>query len=70
MAKLTESVVETATLEWLGDLGYEFFSGLAIAPGEPAVSSVSEILLIMSLIVFVFFRFAFPVPSHQDADFK
>ena len=36
MAKLTESVVETATLEWLGDLGYEVFSGLAIAQGEPA----------------------------------
>ena len=36
MAKLTESVVETATLEWLGDLGYEVFSRLAIAPGEPA----------------------------------
>ena len=25
MAKLTESVVETATLEWLGDLGYDVF---------------------------------------------
>ena len=36
MAKLTESVVETATIEWLGDLGYEVFSRLAIAPGEPA----------------------------------
>lgn len=36
MAKLTESVVEQAALDWLGGLGYEVLSGLAIAPGEPA----------------------------------
>jgi hypothetical protein len=34
--KLTESVVEDAALDWLGGLGYEVLSGLAIAPGEPA----------------------------------
>ena len=36
MAKLTESVVEEAALDWLKELGYEVLSGLAIAPGEPA----------------------------------
>ena len=30
------SVVEQAALDWLGGLGYEMLSGLAIAPGEPA----------------------------------
>ena len=35
MAKLTESVVEEAALEWLGGIGYEVLSGLVIAPGEP-----------------------------------
>jgi len=34
--RLTESVVEKAALDWLGGLGYEVFSGLVIAPGEPA----------------------------------
>jgi type I restriction enzyme R subunit len=29
-------VVEQAALDWLGGLGYEVLSGLAIAPGEPA----------------------------------
>ena len=36
LAKLTESVVEDAALDWLKGLGYEVLSGLAIAPGEPA----------------------------------
>ena len=36
MAKISESVVEDAALDWLGGLGYEVLSGLAIAPGEPA----------------------------------
>jgi type I restriction enzyme R subunit len=36
VAKLTESVVEQAALDWLHGLGYEILSGLAIAPGEPA----------------------------------
>jgi type I restriction enzyme, R subunit len=36
MAKIVESVVEQAALDWLGSLGYEVLSGLAIAPGEPA----------------------------------
>ncbi len=35
-SRLTESVVEDAALDWLGGLGYEVLSGLAIAPGEPA----------------------------------
>jgi hypothetical protein len=34
--KLNESIVEQAALDWLGSLGYEVLSGLAIAPGEPA----------------------------------
>src|SRR6266404_1998279 len=34
--KLTESVVEDVALDWLGGLGYEVLSRLAIAPGEPA----------------------------------
>lgn len=34
MSLLTESIVEDAALEWLGVLGYEILSGLAIAPGE------------------------------------
>jgi len=36
VAKLTESVVEDAALDWLREQGYEILSGLAIAPGEPA----------------------------------
>ena len=36
MAKMVESVVEDAALDWLRGLGYEILSGLAIAPGEPA----------------------------------
>src|SRR4051812_13081828 len=32
---ITESIVEEATLDWLGGLGYEILSGPAIAPGEP-----------------------------------
>ena len=35
-ARLTESVVEDTALEWLGGLGYEVLSGLAIALGEPS----------------------------------
>jgi hypothetical protein len=34
--KLTESIVETAALDWLKGLGCEVLSGLVIAPGEPA----------------------------------
>ena len=33
---INEAIVEQAALEWLGGLGYEVLSGLAIAPGEPA----------------------------------
>jgi type I restriction enzyme, R subunit len=35
-ASFTESVVEQAVLAWLESLGWEFVSGSAIAPGEPA----------------------------------
>ena len=35
-SRITESVVEDASLEWLAGLGYEVLSGLVIAPGEPA----------------------------------
>ena len=33
---ISESIVEEAALDWLGGLGYEVVSGLAIAPGETA----------------------------------
>jgi type I restriction enzyme, R subunit len=33
---ITKSIVEQAALDWLGGLGYEVLSGLAIALGEPA----------------------------------
>ena len=33
---ITESVVEQCSLDWLGGLGYEVLSSLALAPGEPA----------------------------------
>lgn len=36
MKPLNESIVEQAALDWLGGLGYEVLSGLAIAHGEPA----------------------------------
>ncbi len=36
MNRFTESVVEDAALEWLGDLGYAVVAGPDIAPGEPA----------------------------------
>jgi len=36
MKSIRESIVEVAALDWLGGLGYEVLSGLAIAPGEPA----------------------------------
>jgi type I restriction enzyme R subunit len=35
-SRITESVVEQATLAWVDGLGYEVLSGLAIAPGEAA----------------------------------
>src|SRR6266545_5862504 len=35
-SRIVESVVELAALDWLGGLGYEILSGLAIAPGETA----------------------------------
>ncbi len=48
MAKLTESVVEDAALEWLGGLGYEIEFGLVIAPGETAAerSDYKQIFLL------------------------
>lgn len=36
MSKMIEFIVEQAALDWLGGLGYEILSGLAIAPGESA----------------------------------
>ncbi|MBE0540684.1 MAG: type I restriction endonuclease subunit R [Verrucomicrobia bacterium] len=33
---INEAIVEQAALDWLRGLGYEVFSGLAIAPGETA----------------------------------
>src|SRR5688572_3949098 len=33
---INEAIVEQAALDWLGGLGYETLSGLAIAPGELA----------------------------------
>src|SRR5882724_3299916 len=35
-SKITESVVEQASLAWFESMGYEIVSGLAIAPGETA----------------------------------
>src|SRR5947208_4782662 len=35
-ARISESVVEECSLDWLRELGYETLPGLAIAPGEPA----------------------------------
>ena len=36
MASFTESVVEDATLAWLGSIGFTVKHGPEIAPGEPA----------------------------------
>jgi type I restriction enzyme R subunit len=33
---LNESIVEDATLEWFGELGYGVGPGPQLAPGEPA----------------------------------
>lgn len=35
---LNESIVEDATLEWFGELGYAVGHGSQIAPGEPAAA--------------------------------
>jgi type I restriction enzyme R subunit len=45
--KITESVVEQATLAWLKGLSYEVLFGLDIAPGEPAAerADYKQILL-------------------------
>jgi hypothetical protein len=40
-ARITESVVEQAALDWLGGLGYEILSGMTIAPDELRVSAVA-----------------------------
>ncbi len=40
-ARFTESVVEEAALEWLGDLGYDTLGGEAISPGEPGEERAS-----------------------------
>jgi len=45
---LTESIVEDATLEWFGELGYAVGNGPHLAPGEPAAErdSFSEVVLV------------------------
>jgi len=45
---LNESIVEDATLEWFGELGYAIGHGPHIAPGEPAAEreSFSECVLV------------------------
>src|SRR3989338_7929589 len=49
MSKYTESTLEEATLEWLGELGYEIIGGPEIAPapdGErPERNSYSDVIL-------------------------
>ena len=44
---LNESHVETATLEWFGELGYAVGHGPQLAPGEPAAErdSFSNVVL-------------------------
>src|SRR4051794_33584822 len=44
---MDESVVETAVLEWFGDLDYQVVHGPDIAPGEPAAErdDYREVLL-------------------------
>lgn len=37
----TESVVEDATLDWFGELGYSVVHGPDIAPGEPGAERES-----------------------------
>jgi type I restriction enzyme, R subunit len=51
MTGLNESIVEDATLEWFGELGYSCTNGLRIAPGEPAAERVSfgEVVLVSRL---------------------
>ena len=45
---LNESIVEDATLEWFGELGYAVGHGPHLAPGEPAAErdSFSEVVLV------------------------
>ena len=39
--RLSESIVEDAALEWLGELGYSIGHGPHLAPDEPAAERVS-----------------------------
>jgi len=43
----TESIVENATLNWFGELGYSLLHGQVIAPGGTAAerNSIGEVLL-------------------------
>ena len=45
---LNESIVEDATLEWFGDLGYAIAHGPHLAPGEPAAErdSFGDVVLV------------------------
>lgn len=38
---LNESIIESATLEWFGQLGHAIGHGLHLAPGEPTAERVS-----------------------------
>ncbi len=48
MSSLNESIVEEATLEWFGELGYTVGHGPLLAPGEPAAerASFSDVVLV------------------------
>ena len=48
---LNESTVETTTLEWFEDLGYDILHGPEIAPGEPGQERASfhDVLLAQRL---------------------
>jgi type I restriction enzyme R subunit len=48
MPTLNESIIEDATLEWFGELGYSIGHGPQIAPGEPAAEreSFGEVVLV------------------------
>jgi type I restriction enzyme R subunit len=51
MTLVNESHVETAALEWFGELGYAVGHGPQLAPGEPAAErdSFSEVVLVERL---------------------
>ena len=48
---INESKVESAALEWFGDLGYAIAYGAHLAPGEPAAErdSFGDVVLVRRL---------------------